>query len=62
MIYKRFYKYEARADNYDHSHWYASCDPKTEKQKQLHISHKICGYYGSNKLALDSVLYRVNLG
>ena len=33
MIYNFFYKHEARGDNYDHSHCYASCDPKTEKQK-----------------------------
>ena len=33
MIYKPFYKCEAREDNYDHSHHYAFFDPKIEKQK-----------------------------
>ena len=31
MIYETFCKHEAHTDNYDHSHYYASCDPKTEK-------------------------------
>ena len=33
MIYKCCYKREARTENYDTSHCYASCDPKTEKKK-----------------------------
>ena len=61
MIYKCFYKREARAENYDDSHCYASCDPKTEMQKYLPIAHKSCGYYGSNELAPDVVRYRGNL-
>ena len=61
MIYKCFYKREARAENYDNSHCYASCDPKTENQKCQPISQKICGYYGSNELAPDEVQYRGNL-
>ena len=30
MIYKCFYKRGARAENYDHSHCYASSDPKNK--------------------------------
>ena len=48
-------------EDYDHSHCYASCDPKTEKQKYYHITHKSCDYYGSNELFPDSVQYRGNL-
>ena len=29
MMYKRFYKHEAHANNDDDSKCYASCDPKT---------------------------------
>ena len=61
MIYESFYKREARAEHYDHSHCYATCDPKIEKQKYHPIDHTICGYFDSNELAPDSVRYRVNL-
>ena len=33
MIFKFFYKREVRTENSDHSHWYASYEPKAEKQK-----------------------------
>ena len=33
MIYKCFYEREAHAKNYDNSHYYDSCEPKTEKKK-----------------------------
>ena len=43
MIHKYFHKVEARAEKYDHSHCYASCDPKTEKAEILvYIPHKLC--------------------
>ena len=58
MIYKCFYKHEARADNYDCSHLYAYCDPETEKWRYQPISHKIFGYYGYNELSPDAVQYQ----
>ena len=61
MIYKSFYKREGRAENYDHSHCYASGDPKTENQKYQPINHTICGYFSSNEIAPDAVEYRGNL-
>ena len=61
MIYKRFYKREARADNYDQSHCYDSCDLKAKKHKYYPIAHKICDYFGSNKLAPDAVQYWGNI-
>ena len=33
MIYKCFYKHKARAENYHHSHCYASCDTKIGNKK-----------------------------
>ena len=61
MIYIYFYKREARTENFDHSHCYASCDPKTENQKYQPIAQKICSYYGYNELAPDAVRYQGNL-
>ena len=61
MIYKSFYKCEARAENYDKSHWYAYYDPKTENNKYLPISHTSCVYCGSNDLAPDTLQYQGNL-
>ena len=57
MIYKCFYKLEACAENYYHSHCFAFCEPKTEKHKYYPIAQKICGCYVSNKLAPDALLY-----
>ena len=62
MIYNRFYKHEACADNYDYSHCYASCvTSETEKYKYYPIDQKICVYYGSNELSPDSVCYWGNI-
>ena len=58
MILKCFYKREEPAENYDHFRCYASCDPKTEKQKYYVISHTSYGYCGLNELAPDTVQYR----
>ena len=57
MIHKCFYKREARAESYDHSHCYESYDPKTEQQNYYLISHTRCGYCSSNELASDAVRY-----
>ena len=61
MIYKCFYKQEARAESYDHSHCYASREPKTENQKYQPTSHTSCGYCSYNELSPDVVRYRDNL-
>ena len=61
MIYKSLYKREASAENYDHSHCYASCGHKTENKKYYPILLTSCAYCGSNKLAPDDVLYWGNL-
>ena len=58
MIYKSFHKCKARAENYDHSHCYASCDPKTENYtgSYVHTAFAVystevtLGNYLSNKL------------
>ena len=57
IIYKCFYKHEARMEMYDHSQCYSSCDPKTEKKKYQPTSHTICGYCISNELAPDAIRY-----
>ena len=61
MIYKCFYKCEARVENYDHYHCYASCDIKIEKKKYYTIDQTRCGYCGSNEISTNAVRYWVNL-
>ena len=61
IIYKSFYEHEARAENYDQSHCYASCDPRTENQKYYPLAHTNCGYCGSNEIAPYAVRYWGNL-
>ena len=62
QISNRIYpKHEARAENHDHSHCYASCDPKTEKQKYQPIAHKSCGYNSSRVLTPNDVCWQVAL-
>ena len=58
MLYKCFYKREACAENYYHSHCYDSCDPKTENKKYYSISHTSCVHCSSNDIAPDAVQYQ----
>ena len=59
MIYMCFNKCVAHAENYDHSHCYASRDPKTENQKYSPIYHTSFGYCASNDLAPNSLRSQV---